>query len=97
MRVKQYLSHIYHMIFFEKKQQMNIKKSILFCYFTVHCINLMSSFLTSYYTVLIYIYRILHELSFKINIYEMCLGNVTKRASGKIYNVSGTSFIKVYT
>jgi len=36
-------------------------------------------------------YKILHEFSFDINIYETCLGNVIKRASGKLYNVSGTS------
>ena len=36
-------------------------------------------------------YRILHELSFNIKIYEMSLENISK-----CYNVSGMSFIKGY-
>jgi len=39
---------------------------------------------------------ILHELSFNINFYEMSSGNVIKRASIKLNNASGTSFIIVY-
>ena len=35
-------------------------------------------------------------MSFNINIYETTLRNVTKRASDKLYNVSGTNFINVY-
>ena len=42
------------------------------------------------------VYMILHELSFNINFYEMSSGNVIKRASIKLNNASGTSFITVY-
>jgi len=31
-----------------------------------------------------------------INFYAMRLGNVSERASIKLYNASGTSFIKLY-
>jgi len=36
-------------------------------------------------------------MSCHLIIYETSLRNVFKRAFGKLYNVSGTSFIKVYT
>ena len=47
--------------------------------------------------VTFYMYKVLDEISFNINIHETSLRNVFKWASGKLYNVSGTSFIKVYT
>ena len=40
------------------------------------------------------IYRILHELTFNIKFYEMSSGMLIQ-ASGELYNLSGTSFIKV--
>jgi len=43
------------------------------------------------------IYRIYHELAFKINFYETSLGKIIKRAFGKFYNYSATSFINVYS
>ena len=43
-----------------------------------------------------YKHRILHELSFDINIYETSLGHVVKRASDKLFDTSWTSFINVY-
>jgi len=42
-------------------------------------------------------YRILLEFSFSTLSYETSLGNVVKRISVKLYNNSGTSFIKVMT
>jgi len=39
---------------------------------------------------------ILHELSLSINFYETSLENVIKQASGELYYLSGTSFIKVF-
>ena len=41
-------------------------------------------------------YRILHDLSFYINFYELSLENVIKRAFGEAYNIPGTSFIRIY-
>ena len=50
-----------------------------------------------FYNVTVFdICTILHELSFNLNMYEMSLRNVIKRTSGVLYNVSGTSFVKVY-
>ena len=43
-----------------------------------------------------HIYRIIHELSFNINIYEKGQGNVIKCAFGEFYNMSGKSLLKVY-
>jgi len=39
---------------------------------------------------------ILHEFSFNINFYETSLWNVIKCLSGKLYNMSRTSFNEVY-
>jgi len=48
-------------------------------------------------TIPIHIMRILHlQFSFNINLYETSLGNVINLAFGKLYNVSGKSFIKVF-
>ena len=67
-------------------------------------ISLTQSSILSYYSRTIFyfiirhihIYRILHELSFNINIYGMRLRHVTKWAHGKFCYVRGTSFIKNY-
>ena len=41
-------------------------------------------------------YKYIHELSLSINFYETSLENVIKQASGELYYLSGTSFIKVF-